>query len=57
MVAMKRLQLTQVPDRVKEAPSKSFVAVAGSSLPGSAIRNYFFPLTIYTTAPTAINPQ
>ena len=57
MVAMKRLQLTQVPARVDGPPSESFRAVAGSSLPGSAIRDYFFPLTIYTTAPTAINPQ
>ncbi len=57
MVAMKRLQLTQVPARVDGPPSESSGAVAVSSLPDPAIRDYFLPLTIYATAPTAINPQ
>ena len=32
---------------------QSFGAMAVSSLPGSAIRDYFLPLTTYTTAPNA----
>jgi len=43
--------------KTQVAPSESSRSVAGSSLPDSAIHDYFFPLNIYTTAPTAINPQ
>ena len=57
MVAIKRLQPTWVPSRVEEASSRSFVVVGASSFQVSAIRHYFLPLTIYATAPTAINPQ